>query len=143
MRIAAWVITLLALAGCSGTRPAPQGDVYVLRNDNGGHILSAEIDRKQLLDWGKRVEIHGYCVSSCTMFTTLPNACLMPDSRIGFHGATISIGAGGNAQVSKYLRGEIKRRFDADWHRVPQKQFHWVEARDYVRLDPQARLCAR
>jgi len=130
------------LAACNDRRPLPSGDLYVIRNDGGGQLISAETDRAVLKLWGGAVRIEGYCNSACLMFTTLPNACLVPDLKLGFHGANVNVGFVGNPQVSKYLRNGVKQRFDEEWQFIPFTEIHRISAAEYVRLDPETRLCA-
>jgi len=129
------------LAACNDRRPLPSGDLYVIRNDGGGQLISAETDRAVLKLWGGAVRIEGYCNSACLMFTTLPNACLAPDLKLGFHGANVNVGFVGNPQVSKYLRNGVKQRFDEEWQFIPFTEIHRISAAEYVRLDPETRLC--
>lgn len=133
---------LVALAGCTDRRPLPDGDVYVIRNDGGGQLISAETDRAVLRLWGGPVVIAGYCNSACLMFTTLPNACLAPDLVLGFHGANVNVGFVGNRQVAKYLRNGVRQRFEEDWQFVPFTEIHRITAADYVALDPETQICA-
>lgn len=134
---------LVLVAACNDRRPAPGSEPYIISNDGGGQLISAEADRARLRAWGGRVEIRGRCASACVIFTTLPNACIGSRSRIGFHGSNVNMGPVGNQQMSKYLRGEVRRRFEAEWKFIPTDQIHWVKARDYVKMDPQVRLCSR
>ena len=140
--IAQGLSPLLCGAGfCNDRRPAPTTEPYVIRRDGGGQIISAEADRKMLLDWGGRVEIRERCSSACVIFTTLPNACLGPGLRIGFHSADVNRSFVGNRQIAGYLRGDVKRRFLEEWQNVPNDQIHYITARAYKRLDPQVRIC--
>ena len=43
--------------------------------------------------------------------------------------------------MARYLRGEVKAKFLAEWQYVPQDKIHWVSVRDYVQLDPLVKLC--
>ncbi|MCB5199785.1 hypothetical protein SAMN05428995_102179 [Loktanella sp. DSM 29012] len=135
--------SLLCGAGlCTDRRPKPQGNrTYVIEGDGGGQIISAEADREMLRQWGGPVEIRWYCNSSCVIFTTLPNACLGPHLKIGFHSADVNRGFVGNEQIAKYLRGGIKERFLREWQYVPNDDLYTIRARDYARLDPQVRIC--
>ncbi|MFT4743851.1 MAG: hypothetical protein ACI91Z_001830 [Yoonia sp.] len=136
------VLSLFLTTACNDRRPAPMnGERYVISKDGGGQIISAQADRARLLFWGGRVEIRNYCASACVIFTTLPNACLGRNARIGFHSSTVNVGPIGNPQMARYLRGEVKAKFLAQWQYVPQDEMHWISARDYVRLDPLAKLC--
>lgn len=74
---------------------APQGaqaantsqQVMVVGNDWGGPLRDRMVSLQALKQQGTRVEIRGnICASSCTMYLGLPNACVMPNTRFGFHG---------------------------------------------------------
>lgn len=135
------ILALVVLAGCNDRRPLPTGDVYTIRNDGGGQLISAETDRAVLKLWGGPVEIEGYCNSACLMFTTLENACLAPDLKLGFHGANVNVGFVGNPQITKYLRNGVKTRFVEEWQFIPFTEIHRISAQEYVALDPEAKIC--
>ena len=115
--------------------------VHVIRNHAGGRILIVENERRELLNWGGVVRIEGYCNSACTILTTLPNACVMPRARIGFHSSNINFGPVGNKQIARYLRGDVKAKFLAEWQYVPHSDIHHIWGETLVELDPQTRLC--
>lgn len=138
------ICTLLAMVlttACNDRRPAPTSEPYLIHRDGGGQIISAEADRARLMAWGGQVEIRDYCASACVIFTTMPNACIGPNSKIGFHGSNVNVGPIGNPQMAKYMRGEVKRMFLTVWQFIPQTEIHWVKARDYVKLDPLVQIC--
>ena len=135
------VLALFLTTACNDRRPAPTSEPYLIHRDGGGQLISAEADRADLLRWGKQVEIRDYCASACVIFTTLPNACIGPASKIGFHGSNVNIGPIGSQQMAAYLRGEVKRRYLAEWQFIPQTEMHWLSARQYKKLDPQIRIC--
>ncbi|MEL6570869.1 MAG: hypothetical protein AAFQ64_04370 [Pseudomonadota bacterium] len=136
------LLALVVLSGCNDRRPLPSGDVYTIRNDGGGQLISAETDRAVLRLWGGPVVIEGYCNSACLMFTTLENACLDPDLTLGFHGANVNVGFVGNPQITKYLRNGVRQKFVDEWQFVPFTEIHRISAQDYVALDPQTKLCS-
>ena len=135
------VLALFLSTACTDRRPAPDGIPYVIRDDGGGQLISAEADRARLYAWGKPVEIRGYCASACVIFTTMPNACVGPKARVGFHGSNVNLGPIGNQQMAKYLRGAVKAKYLAEWQFIPQDQMHWMSARDYKVLDPLVNIC--
>ena len=112
-----------------------------LHNDGGGNLVAAEIKRAALLAWGGPVVISGYCNSACTMFTTLPNACLMPRTIIGFHAASVTFRTIGNPQITKYLRNGVRNRWLEEWQFVPNNEIRFIYAEEYVELDPETALC--
>ncbi|MBM3604070.1 MAG: hypothetical protein FJX25_04765 [Alphaproteobacteria bacterium] len=145
-------LALILIAALMTTAPAlaqqPQGiqrngqfiDVW---NNRGGNVLQMVQTRQDLANSGRQVRIRGYCRSACTILTTLPNACLGPNARIGFHAPRIP-----NTQIippyvdqimGQYYRGGIRERWFGGWNRSMQMQV--ISARDYVRLDPETRIC--
>lgn len=134
-------LCLFSLSGCTDRRPLPGDGTYVIRNDGGGQLISAEADRAVLRLWGGPVVIEGYCNSACLMFTTLSNACLDRDLTLGFHGANVNVGFVGNPQITKYLRNGVKQKFVEEWQFVPFTEIHRISAEDYVRLDPETKIC--
>jgi len=53
----------------------------------------------------------------------------------------VNAGPIGNQQMARYLRGEAKRRFVAEWQYIPTTEIHKIKAVDYVKLDPQVKIC--
>lgn len=141
--IMAWLTLTCLLGACTDRREPPGAEPYIIRNDGGGQLISAEADRAMLFAWGGRVEIRGYCRSACLMFTTLPNACLHPRARLGFHGANVNVGPIGNQQMAKYMRNGIREKYLAEWQHIPFTEIHTITAREYVALDPQTKICRR
>ena len=138
----------LVLAGCTPdatVSPAPPAKAapLIIRNDDGGNVTGYIARRNQLAASGRRVEFHGYCASACTLLVTIPNACLAPDARLGFH-APHFIGSGKPAPIlnplmARYYRGGVLAKWTAVWSKSTQMQM--ISARDYVRLDPETKLC--
>ena len=135
------VLALLLTTACTDRRPAPTVEPYVISRDGGGQLISAEADRARLVAWGGLVEIRGYCASACVIFTTMPNACVGPKARIGFHGSNVNLGPIGNQQMAKYLRGEAKQTYLDDWQFVPPTEMRWIMAAEYQKLDPDIKFC--
>lgn len=133
----------LALTACTGQRDFDfSSPPVVIRDDGGGQLISAEADRLKLLQRGVEVEVRGYCASACVIFTTLPNACLGKKARIGFHGSNVSVPfLIGDAQMSRYLRGEAQRMYIKEWSKIPQTVMHWLTPQEYQKLDPQIKIC--
>lgn len=133
-----------ALTGCvPGARPAPQSGPYIIEDDGGGNLVAAMVDRDRLARWGGPVEIAGECASACTIFASLPNACLRPESRLAFHAAADPqsgrIWPRANAFLQAFYRGDIATRFAASWSQ--SRDLHVISAQEAVRLDPGLRLC--
>ncbi len=123
--------------------PASRNEVVVIRNNRGGNVLRAIKRRNELERWGGKVEVRGYCGSACTLFITLPNACLGPGAVVGFHAPRIPnttyIPPGVDDIMAMYYRNGILARWNSTWKRSLEIQK--ISAREYVRLDPQTKLC--
>lgn len=125
--------------------PVPQrAKPLVIHNNKGGNVLLAASRREQMAQSGRPVEIRGYCWSACTMFLTMPNACLAPDARVGFHAPRIPnttiIPPIVDQIMARYYRGKILEKWQSEWR--GSLKMHKMSAREYVALDPQTRLCA-
>lgn len=154
-RLLPLLVAGLVLAGCvteteaggstAGSVRVSDKAPIVIFNDDGGNVAGYIARRNQLERSGRRVEIRGYCASACTMLTTLPNACLGPKSMMAFHAphfigtnipATMMIGLMGN-----YYRNGVLKKWNSTWSK--SLKMTKISAREYVRLDPQTKLCAR
>ena len=123
----------------------PQGGPIVILNNRGGNVMEAIKYREKLARSGRPVEVRGYCRSACTIYITLPNACLGPGATVGFHapripGTTI-IPPIVDQLMAQYYRGGILRKWNSEWKYSLKIQK--ISARQYVRLDPQTRLCRK
>lgn len=157
LRLAALAASLIAAAcvvptvggsrslGAAWAQPASGGKPIVILNDSGGNVLQAIKRREDLRTSGRRVEVRGYCRSACTIYITLPNACLGPGATVGFHAPRIPgtsiIPPLVDVIVAEYYRNGIRRKWMAEWRR--SREMVKISAREYVRLDPQTRLCGR
>ncbi len=60
---------------------------YVVGMDFGGSLNDRILEINDLRESGRPVEIRGlFCLSSCTMFLGVNDACIWPGTRFGFHG---------------------------------------------------------
>ncbi|MDZ4093732.1 MAG: hypothetical protein U1D35_02335 [Paracoccaceae bacterium] len=118
----------------------------VIRNDVGGNVNEYR-GRRAKLAQAEAVRIEGRCFSACAIFTTLPNACVMPRAQIGFHGTLPKSGIEAvdywlDMRLGDYFRGEVKRRYIAQWrHLGGVNQMHVLSGRALNALDPQVQLC--
>ncbi len=120
-------------------------DTAVVRNDGGGNVTTYIATRAKLAAVDS-VRIEGKCFSSCTIFTSLPNACVMPDARIGFHGTSPRVPLLQrwlDMRLGKYYRGEVQRLYLTEWRHVHGAELHVISGRALKRLDPLIRLCRR
>lgn len=135
---------LIALAPAVAQAEIRDRGRFIDVNDHrGGNVIQTVQLRERLARSGKTVRIRGYCRSACTILTTIPNACLFPDSRIGFHAPRIP-----NTQIipplvdeimGSFYRNGIRDRWFGGWNRSMKMTV--LTAREYVRLDPQTKIC--
>ena len=139
MILAALFLALSPDAGFS----QQNGRFIDVMNNSGGNVLEMVRYRERLARSGKIVRIRGYCRSACTMLTTLPNSCIGPGARIGFHaprlpGTTI-IPPYVDEIMGNFYRNGIRERWYGGWNR--SINMNVITAQEYVRLDPQTRIC--
>lgn len=139
--LAAALTAAAPAAAQEGIRRA--GEFIDVWNNRGGNVLQMVQTRQELASSGRTVRIRGYCRSACTILTTMPNACLGPRARIGFHAPRIQgtqiIPPYVDQIMGNFYRGGIRDRWFGGWNRSMEMQV--ITARDYVRMDPQARIC--
>lgn len=138
----------LLLAGCFGDKPRDSGlfveteTTVTIRDNGGGNTVSFDRERVRLEKSGKLVVIEGYCASSCTIFYSLPNACMAKNSTLHFHGSSGNpIGvAVADAILAKHYRAGIKENFEKEWINLttPMKK---VGRRQAKELDPEIKFC--
>lgn len=126
------------------TAPA-RATPIVITDNSGGNVMAMVQRRETLARSGRPVEIRGYCRSACTILTTLPNACLGGNARIGFHAprlpGTQVIPPYVDEIMGSYYRAGIRDHWFGGWNRSMTMQI--ITAEEYVRLDPRARICGR
>lgn len=119
------------------------GEFIDVTNHRGGNVIEMVQTRAQLERSGRKVRIRGYCRSACTMLVTMPNACLGPKAVLGFHAPRLP-----NTKIippyvpeimAQFYRGGIRKKWNESWSR--SLEMHRISARDYIKLDPQARIC--
>ena len=127
----------------STVEAAPRGKPIVIANNRGGNVIEMVQYRNKLAASGRPVEIRGYCGSACTILITMPNACLAPDGTVGFHAPRIPnttiIPPLVDEIMARYYRNGILARWNSTWKHSLKMQK--ISAKEYVRLDPQTRLC--
>ncbi|RCW82117.1 hypothetical protein [Paracoccus lutimaris] len=150
-RIPALIGLTLTLAACVATttappvEAAPRGKPIVIANNRGGNVIEMVQYRNKLAASGRPVEIRGYCGSACTILITMPNACLAPDGTVGFHAPRIPnttiIPPLVDEIMARFYRNGILDRWNSTWKHSLKIQK--ISAKEYVRLDPQTRLCRK
>jgi hypothetical protein len=88
-RIAFWglIAAGLAHAAPSPATAAQRRQPVVIENDRGGLLLERIRQIRMLVENPAPVEIRGeICHSTCTLFLSLPDVCVLPTTRFGFHG---------------------------------------------------------
>lgn len=135
------LMILTPLAAYAETRDV--GRFIDVTNDRGGNVLEMVQTRQRLERSGKDIRIRGYCRSACTMLITMQRACLGPGATIGFHAPRIQgtqiIPPYVDQIMGNYYRNGIRERWFGGWNRSMEMQV--ISAQEYVRLDPQARIC--
>jgi hypothetical protein len=121
----------------------PHGRPIVILDNKGGNVMEAIKYRNRLAQSGRPVEVRGYCRSACTIYITLPNACLDPKATVGFHAPRIPgtsiIPPVVDELMAQYYRNGILQQWNREWHN--SLSMHKISARQYVALDPQTQLC--
>ena len=77
------IVAMMSVLGATMTQAQP---VKVVMNDRGGLLGQRAEEIRVLAQTGQRVELRGQCLSACTLYLKLPNACVAPDAVLGFHG---------------------------------------------------------
>jgi hypothetical protein len=81
------LVLSLALAICANGATSTQADVITIGDDYGGVLIPRLANLQALKLRGDTVEIRGdICASACTLYLGLPNACIIPQTKFGFHG---------------------------------------------------------
>ncbi|RWM84321.1 hypothetical protein [Mesorhizobium sp.] len=92
----------------------------VVENNHGGVIVEFEQLRDELREIGAKVYIKGYCASACTLFTTLPNICVHPDTKLGFHAPYFNVDG-----ILRVYNANLTTEFFAKY---PPKIQKWLKA---------------
>ena len=86
--IAVTAISLLAFCPAAS---ASASTTIRISNDGGGSISARVSEIRNIRSLGQKVEIQaGYCNSACTLYLGLPNTCVSPNARFGFHGPQLA-----------------------------------------------------
>lgn len=133
----------LSMLAVPGAQARTNDKPIVIMNNKGGNVVQTMQHREKLVASGRPVEIRGYCRSACTMYITMPNACLGRGATVGFHAPRIPgtkiIPPIVDQLMARYYRNGILRKWNSEWKH--SLEMHKISAREYVKLDPQTRLC--
>lgn len=66
----------------AGGRQSP----LIIAHDRGGLLGQRSAEVRQIAQSGQRVELRGTCLSACTLYLGVPDVCVAPGARFGFHG---------------------------------------------------------
>lgn len=114
----------------------------VIENDLGGSINRYIRKYNEYKASGQRVEIEGRCASACTIYMALPNACIHPDAKFGFHTATAAglfPSAEGNKWVAQFYPPELRKRFLGQYSK--SLGFTWLRGHEVLAMNPKAKRC--
>jgi len=79
------LISVLALG--TVLTPTAFAQTIVVHNDGGGRVDQRANLIRRLQAQRAEVKLQGnYCMSACTMYLALPNVCVDPRTKFGFHG---------------------------------------------------------
>lgn len=120
---AAALITSVAFASMGGLSEAQTNETIVVSHDRGGKLGQRSHQVRYLRATGQRVELRGVCLSACTMYLSLPNVCVSPSARLGFHGPT---------RNGQRLTGQDFQHWSevmADNYREPLRSWYLANAR--------------
>jgi hypothetical protein len=96
---------------------------YIVQSDRGGMIGQRSQQIRSFRAAGQRVELRGTCLSACTMYLSLPNACVASNATFGFHGPTR------NGQRLSQREFEHFSQVMADNYREPLRSWFLTKAR--------------
>ncbi|MDS9466259.1 hypothetical protein RGQ15_01560 [Paracoccus sp. MBLB3053] len=135
----------LALSTVPAAHARASAEPIIILNNKGGNVLQAVNEREKLARSGRPVQVRGYCRSACTIYITMPNACLGPNATVGFHAPRIPgtqiIPPIVDQIMARYYRNGILQKWNAEWKK--SLSMHKISAKQYVKLDPQTKLCPK
>ena len=134
---------LLLVGSISNVVLAAESKTAIIQNDLGGNVTSY-LKMRDKLSRLDSVTIRGECFSACTIFTTLPNACVEPKAKIGFHGTSPKfpfIQKWLDMRIGNHFRGEVKKRYEEEWRFIRGNKFHTITGKRLHELDPLVKLC--
>ncbi len=115
---AAGILSTAAMPAAAQTRAA-----FVVQSDRGGWLGQRSKKIRKMRATGQRVELRGTCLSACTMYLSLPNACVSSNATFGFHGPSR------NGQQLSQREFDHWSRLMADNYREPLRSWFLTKAR--------------
>lgn len=142
-RLPAMILALALLPLAAGAETVETRRTIDIIDNKGGNVIEMVGTRRKLERQSKEVRIRGYCRSACTMLITMHNACLGEKAIIGFHAPRVPntklIPPYVSDLMARFYRNGILRKWNTEWR--DSLEMHRITAREYVRLDPQTRIC--
>ena len=118
-------VSLVLAAGCVAL---PAIAATSTPYSKGGRTRDFAVDVQKYRQSGELFRIRGHCQSACTMFLSLPNACVEPSARLLFHAAKTPQGT--SDMINSYngkLRAYLSARGAMD-----TPAFHTISGRDMI-----------
>jgi len=94
----------------------------------GGRTTDFAADVQKYRQSGELFRIMGRCQSACTMFLSLPNACVEPSARLLFHAAKTPRGT--SDMINSY-NGKLRAYLTANGV-MERSAFHTISGRDMI-----------
>ena len=132
-------MAVLVLACAATLPPVPvvaqtgaQTGVQVVRYDMGGDVEQRIRQVEQMRRAGTGVRIEGTCVSACTLYLGLPNACVSATAQLGFHGPRTRIPGlplpradfdRESGRIARYYPGPIRSWYMAQGRMVTESYY--------------------
>ncbi len=129
----------IILMSCGVRSTAPNinfnSDPIVIFNDIGGDPYEYARIWDRLAKTGKQVQL-GECNSACTMFLSLPNMCMLPGRRFGFHAPS---GPVSDKFIAGFLPGALRQEYLAIWSR--SRSIMRFTAEELKFKEPRLKIC--
>jgi hypothetical protein len=126
-----------------------RGRVLVVRDDPGGILQDRFKEVERLRKSGVRVEIQGKCNSACTLYLGLPQTCVHPGARLGFHGPSRMDGSALHPARHGILTVMMSFHYPEEIQEVFLREARHLRGDDMMRIDGEeairmgARSCGR
>lgn len=105
--LASALVALILLTTGGSAEPAPTEvpifDRVRVTNNPGGVVDNFLKDAMKFLMDGAVIEIEGECSSACTLFTTVPTACVLPGAKLRFHAPYMPLPSGAKGYSKGYI----------------------------------------